>query len=274
MMLFEDSSNSVAFLVLIFAIGYGVGSSTFLERWEHFTTSSWWNLYLSLVLSYITIRIYNLFIDPFIESIAPGGGANNSGAMLAHNVISLQSPAAQVVRRQSLLTAKDMYVFNNLKKIDEEGNEEEFETTLLMSPRSAISRSSTQQPIDMSGSYKLVENHNFEAFLGAQGLPWMICRAADRARPVHTITHIGKFVTIKIEGIIESSSTYEINGEPLEGLIRGRLFADSVTVRRNIARREICHHHNKKFDKSVSITHNATKFWFQFILSIFSKYST
>jgi hypothetical protein len=274
MMLFEDSSNSAAFLVLIFAIGYGVGSSTFLERWEHFTTSSWWNLYLSLVLSYITIRIYNLFIDPFIESLAPGSGSNNSGAMLTHNVTSLQSPAAQVVRRRSLLTAKDMYVFNNLKKIDEEGNEEEFETTLLMSPRSAISRSSTQQPIDMSGSYKLVENHNFEAFLGAQGLPWMICRAADRARPVHTITHIGKFITIKIEGIIESSSTYEINGEPLEGLIRGRLFADSVTVRRTLHAGKFCYHHTKIFDKSVSITHNATKFWFQFILSIFSKYST
>jgi hypothetical protein len=135
-----------------------------------------------------------------------------------------------MICRASLLTAKDIAVFNNLKKIDEEGNDES--AAALMSPRSPGKGSmQAQQPIDMSGSYKLIENHNFDAFLGAQGLPWMLVRAADKARPIHTITHIGKFITIKIEGIIESSSTYEINGEPLEGVIRGRLFADSVTVR-------------------------------------------
>ena len=271
MMMFEDSSNSVAFLVLVFAIGYGVGSSTFLEKWEHFMTSSWWNMYLSLVLSYITIRLYDLFIDPFIQQLAPNGiGTNNSGAMMLSNngVTSLQSPSAQVVRRRSLLTAKDIQVFNNLKKIDEEGNEEECETTLVMSPRGAGGGSrlaTTQQPIDMSGSFKLVENNNFEAFLYAQGIPWMICRAANKARPIHTITHIGKFVTIKIEGIIESSSTYEINGEPLEGLIRGRLFADSVTVR-------IPYIISLLFGVTIfhsfpiPITHNTTNHWFSFLI--------
>ncbi|KAL3907024.1 MAG: hypothetical protein SGILL_009041 [Bacillariaceae sp.] len=56
----------------------------------------------------------------------------------------------------------------------------------------------------------------------------MLARAANKARPIHHIQHLGKFITIRIEGIIESTSTYEINGEPVEGLIRGRLFADQV----------------------------------------------
>jgi hypothetical protein len=54
------------------------------------------------------------------------------------------------------------------------------------------------------------------------------CRAANQARPTHRITHRGRQLTIKIEGIIESQTTYMINGPPVETNVRGRIFADQV----------------------------------------------
>eukprot|EP00547_Thalassionema_nitzschioides_P005794 CAMPEP_0194218942 /NCGR_PEP_ID=MMETSP0156-20130528/24870_1 /TAXON_ID=33649 /ORGANISM="Thalassionema nitzschioides, Strain L26-B" /LENGTH=253 /DNA_ID=CAMNT_0038948457 /DNA_START=13 /DNA_END=774 /DNA_ORIENTATION=- len=78
--------------------------------------------------------------------------------------------------------------------------------------------------VNMSGSYKLTSNDNFEEFLAAQGVPWPLRSAANQARPTHTITHVGKTVTIQIKGIIESQSTFEIDGPPVEDVIRGRVF--------------------------------------------------
>jgi hypothetical protein len=86
-----------------------------------------------------------------------------------------------------------------------------------------------EQPIDLSGAFKLKENHNFEAFLASQGVPWVLLSAANRARPTHRITHKGNSVTIKIEGIIEWQTTYQIHGPPVQALVLcGRLFEDSV----------------------------------------------
>jgi hypothetical protein len=85
-----------------------------------------------------------------------------------------------------------------------------------------------EQPIDLSGAFKLKENHNYEAFLATQGVPWALRGAANRARPTHRITHKGNSITIKIEGIIESQTTYQIHGPPVRGLVRGRLFEDAV----------------------------------------------
>ena len=87
-----------------------------------------------------------------------------------------------------------------------------------------------QQPIDLTGAWKLVENNNFEEFLATQGVPWPLRSAANRARPTHRITHRGNMLTIKIEaGIIESQTTYIINGPKVKGAVRGRLFEDAVS---------------------------------------------
>jgi len=83
-------------------------------------------------------------------------------------------------------------------------------------------------PIDMTGSYKLLENDNFEGFLAVQGVPWALRRAADQARPTHHLTHKGKMLRIRIQGIIESETTYQIDGPPVETIIRGRKFRDTV----------------------------------------------
>lgn len=88
---------------------------------------------------------------------------------------------------------------------------------------------SADQPFDLSGAYKLVQNDNFEGFLAVQGVPWALRRAANQARPVHRITHRGNQLTIKIEGIIESQTTYTIDGPPVETNVRGRIFQDKVT---------------------------------------------
>lgn len=86
-----------------------------------------------------------------------------------------------------------------------------------------------EQPFDLSGAYKLIENQNYEEFLGVQGVPRMYRGMANKARPVHRITHRGRLLTIKIEGIIESQTTYVIDGPPIQCDVRGRIFEDTMT---------------------------------------------
>ena len=85
------------------------------------------------------------------------------------------------------------------------------------------------QPFNLSGAFKLISNEGFDDFLAVQGIPWAIRRAANQARPVHRIFHRGNQLTIKIEGIIESQTTYIIGGPPVETNVRGRIFEDKVT---------------------------------------------
>jgi hypothetical protein len=84
-------------------------------------------------------------------------------------------------------------------------------------------------PIDLSGCYNLTDNYNFEALLQAQGVPWFLASAANKARPTHRITQDGCHIKIKIEGIIESETMYIVGGPPVETILRGRLFRDQVT---------------------------------------------
>ena len=83
--------------------------------------------------------------------------------------------------------------------------------------------------VNMNGAFKLVKNDNFDGFLAAQGIPWALRRAADRARPTHRFSHVGDTITIKITGIIESETTYEIGGPPMGTSIRGRVFEDVIS---------------------------------------------
>lgn len=54
-------------------------------------------------------------------------------------------------------------------------------------------------------------------------------RAACKVRPVHRIIHKGNRLTIKIEGIIVTQTTYIVNGPPVEIKIKGRVFMDRMT---------------------------------------------
>ncbi|GAX16450.1 hypothetical protein FisN_19Lh028 [Fistulifera solaris] len=86
----------------------------------------------------------------------------------------------------------------------------------------------TQPPIDLTGTYQLISNQGFEEFLAVQGVPWALRRAANAARPIHRITQTAQQLTIQIQGIIESETTYIINGPPVETNVRGRIFEDVV----------------------------------------------
>lgn len=96
-------------------------------------------------------------------------------------------------------------------------------------PVTAAASALEEQPFDISGAYKLKSNDNFDGFLAVQGVPWALRRAANQARPIHRITHRGSMLTIKIEGLIESQTTYTINGPPVETNVRGRIFEDTVS---------------------------------------------
>jgi hypothetical protein len=66
-----------------------------------------------------------------------------------------------------------------------------------------------------------MENHNFDPFLAAQGVPWPLRNSANRTRPTHHFTHQGFFLTSKVEGNIESQPTYQINGPKQQVKVRG-----------------------------------------------------
>jgi len=82
---------------------------------------------------------------------------------------------------------------------------------------------------NMSGRFLLVKNEGFEEFLAAQGVPWALRKAANKACPLHHLTHVGNKVQIAISGIINSQTNYVVNGPPVETQIQGRVFLDHVT---------------------------------------------
>ena len=79
----------------------------------------------------------------------------------------------------------------------------------------------------------LYPNNLLPPFVARSGVPWALRQAACRARPIHQITHKGNRLTIKIEGVITTQTTYIIDGPAVEVDIRGRLFQDRVTYLEN-----------------------------------------
>jgi hypothetical protein len=67
-------------------------------------------------------------------------------------------------------------------------------------------------------------------FLASQGVGWAIRKAAMNAVPTNVITHdlLEHTVTIRVEGIISSQTTYIINGDPIETQIQSRVFSDTM----------------------------------------------
>lgn len=118
------------------------------------------------------------------------------------------------------------------KNVSDDNDDETTMPSLRMSSTLTIEEENEptpDAPIDLTGTYKVVDNDNFGAFLQAQGLPWFLCNAASKARPTHTFEHSNyRDLTIRIQGIIESQTSYQIDGPYTETQIRGRVFRDSV----------------------------------------------
>lgn len=88
---------------------------------------------------------------------------------------------------------------------------------------------SLEQPIDLTGAWKLVQIENLDAFLAVQSVPWALRKAAAQVLPTHHITHKKNDLTIRIDaGPIQTSTTYKINSGVVETEVRGRIFEDAV----------------------------------------------
>ena len=83
--------------------------------------------------------------------------------------------------------------------------------------------------VNLTGKYKLVHNHNFEAFLKSQNVPMLLRKAANASRPIHTITHNGNTLRIQVDGITKGDTTFEIGGPPSNTNIRYLRFEDHVS---------------------------------------------
>lgn len=83
--------------------------------------------------------------------------------------------------------------------------------------------------VNLTGSYKLVHNNNFEGFLKALNVPLILRKAANAARPVHTYTHIGDTFRVQFEGIVKGDTTFIVKGPPKPSSIRHYKFMDYPT---------------------------------------------
>ena len=87
----------------------------------------------------------------------------------------------------------------------------------------------TDLKLNLSGTFKLIKHDGFEEFLAANGVPYLMRRAALSMQPVHTITHNDDTVRVQISGIISGDITYHVNGPSVESTIHTRTFLDTVT---------------------------------------------
>ena len=85
--------------------------------------------------------------------------------------------------------------------------------------------------VNLSGSYKLLKNIDYQPFLAVQGVGWALRKAADSAALKHHLTHDPKKGTfhIKVEGLISSQMGYQIDGDPVETIIKDKVFSDTVS---------------------------------------------
>jgi hypothetical protein len=88
---------------------------------------------------------------------------------------------------------------------------------------------SNDMKINLSGTFKLIKHEGFDSFLAANGVPYLLRKAALSTQPVHTITHNGDTVRVQISGIINGDITYHVNGPCVESTIHTRRFEDHVT---------------------------------------------
>jgi len=172
-------------------------STLTIEDWKNVVHQVLLPIYVAGIAGYLVLRIYHVVIEPrLLEAISPSHKKNKK-------------------TRDAILAGS-----STTQEEEEEAFDEAFDEA---------KEASAPQPIDMTGIYKLVENDNFEELLAAQGIPWALRSAANRARPTHKFTHRGNLLTIKIQGIIESETKYHIGGRATETAVRGRQFHDTVT---------------------------------------------
>mmetsp|Transcript_26698 Transcript_26698/g.53230 ORF Transcript_26698/g.53230 Transcript_26698/m.53230 type:complete len:247 (+) Transcript_26698:219-959(+) len=90
---------------------------------------------------------------------------------------------------------------------------------------------------NLTGTYKLVKNINYQDFLECQGVGWALRKAADSANTTHVLTHTtsagggGADDTLRldIKGLISSTVDYGFYQPPITTKIKDKTFTDVVS---------------------------------------------
>jgi len=109
------------------------------------------------------------------------------------------------------------------------GADASFDTSLRTEDHDPLLLEEIPIKVNLTGKYKLVHNHNFDAFLKTQNVPMLLRKAANASKPIHTITHEDNMLRIQVDGIVRGDTTFEIGGPPAESNIRYLKFDDHVT---------------------------------------------
>lgn len=109
--------------------------------------------------------------------------------------------------------------------------------------------------INLTGTYKLVHNQNFDGFLKVLQIPALFRKAANATRPIHTYTHKGDKFRVQIDGIVKGDSKFVIDGPPTESTLRVIKFLDHVSYledKRGIVVRKVVQNVQKKSPTTAS----------------------
>jgi len=118
------------------------------------------------------------------------------------------------------------------KKVEFEKNKivQRDEAVIASLPKKDITEGKgSDEPITLTGSYRLIKNDGFKDFLAAQGVNYILRAAADKAITTHHVTHRGTTLRIRVSGIITGDTTYIIGGDYMETKIQDKIFHDSAT---------------------------------------------
>jgi len=86
-------------------------------------------------------------------------------------------------------------------------------------------------PVDMSGSYKLQANSNYQKFLEVQGVGWALRKAADSAAASQVIAHdvAGGRVRLQVKSLVSMALEYDVGAPAKRTQIKDKVFMDRVT---------------------------------------------
>eukprot|EP00978_Attheya_sp_CCMP212_P018669 scaffold51550_cov55-Attheya_sp.AAC.1 len=166
--------------VAMLLIGWGVGAS-YINRSASSEGDSFQRILGRLcdmfqsITNDVCVPVYSLLAVGYLWMIFVQQRKNRRRVSLLEN----EKEVVPGVEEEALWNEADNFVD------DEGGGEVGMVMGMVMVDGKAI------QVKNMSGRFLLVKNEGFEEFLAAQGVPWALRKAANKACPLHHLTHVG-----------------------------------------------------------------------------------
>jgi len=104
------------------------------------------------------------------------------------------------------------------------------ETTGGLRSRGIIDSDDEQAPVDLSGTWKLVNNTGLQDFLALQGVSYLARKAADMAPLTQIITQHAKSYRVQSQGLISSDHTLFFGDAPVTTVLQGTTFEDTAVI--------------------------------------------